>query len=192
MGTDWQKFRDSFEKFVIQDLKKALNSDVEVGTIILTTIGIECLSGYFMGKPADGKTFKSFIDEFMPDYSNHAITIYKCVRNGLVHDYILKEHEGKSFLFTRDRGEKHLVPVEDRPGWYYLNRENFASDFLKAQEQFFEKVNQNQKFYNRVLKRLNDGSFLDVFSFQSSTIFIDSNENIDEYDGATGTVSRKP
>lgn len=53
MKTDWQNFRDSFEKFVVQDLKKSLSAGVEVGTIILTTVGIEGLSGYFVGKPTD-------------------------------------------------------------------------------------------------------------------------------------------
>ena len=192
MKNEWQKFRDSFEKFVVQDLQKSLNAGVEVGTIILTVVGIECLSGYFEGEPANDKTFKSFINEFMPNYSNHAEAIYKCIRNGLAHDYIIKECDGKSFLFTRSRGERHLIPVANKPGWYYLNREDFASDFLQAQEKFFEEVSQNQKLYNKVLKRLNDRSFLDVFSFQSSTIFIDSNESTDEYDGATGTVRRKP
>jgi hypothetical protein len=192
MQTDWQKFRDSFEKFVIRDLEKALSADVEVGTIILTAVGIECLSGYFEGKPADSKTFKSFIDEFMPNYSNHAEAIYKCVRSGLAHDYVIKECDGKSLLFTRDRGERHLIPVDNKPGWYYLNRESFALDFLKAQKQFFEQISQNQAFYNRALKRLNNKSFLDVFSFRGSTIFVDPNENSDEYNGATGTVSRKP
>jgi hypothetical protein len=191
METDWQKFKDSFEKFVVQDLQKSLKAGVEVGVVILTAVAIECLSGYFEGKPADSKTFKSFINEFMPNYSNHAETNYLCIRNGLAHDYIIKEYDGKSFLFTRSIGERHLIPVDNKPGWYYLNREIFALDFLKAQEQFFAEVNQNQKLYNKVLKRLNDRSFLDVFSFQGNTIFIDSNENADEYNGTTGTVSRK-
>jgi len=191
MKEDWRKFRDSFEKFVVRDLEKALSSNVEVGVIILTTIGIECLSGYFEGKPADGKTFKGFIDEFMPNYSTHAEAIYGCIRNGLAHDYIIKECEGKSFLFTRNRGEKHLEPVGNKLGWYYLNRESFALDFLKAQKHFFERVNQSQDLYNRAITRLNDRNFLDVFSFQGSTMFVDPNENSDEYNGATGTVSKK-
>jgi hypothetical protein len=192
MNNDWQKFRDSFEKFVVQDLKKSLNAGVEVGVIILTAVGLECLSGYFEGKSADDKTFKSFINKFMPNYSDHAEVIYKCVRNGLAHDYIIKECNGKSFLFTRNKGEKHLLPVDNKPGWYYLNRESFVLDFLEAQEQYFDEVNKNQELYNKALRRLNDKSFLDVFSFHISTIFVDPNENSDEYNAATGTFSRRP
>lgn len=190
METHWQKFRDSFEKFVVRDLEKSLRADIEVGIIILTTIGIESLSGYFEGEPADGKTFKAFINKFMPNYSDHAEAIYQCIRNGLVHDYIIKEWEGKSFLFTRRQGERHLMPVDNKPGWYYLNREYFALDFLKAQKNFFDEVNQNQKLYGKVLNRLNDRSYLDVFSFQSSTVFTDSNEDTDGYDVATGMVKK--
>jgi hypothetical protein len=192
MELEWEKFRSSFEKFVVKDLEKALNADIEVGIIILTAVGIECLSGYFAGKASNGETFKGFIDKFMPTYSIHAETIYKCIRNGLAHDYIIKENEGRSFLFTRNRGEKHLDPVEGKPGWYYLNRESFALDFLKAQTDFFEQVNLDENLSRRVLKRLRERSFLDVFSFRVTTIFADPNAKSEEYSSATGTFSRKP
>jgi len=192
MESEWEQVRNSFEKFVVQDLKKALDADVEVGTIILTTVGIECLSGYFAGKESDGKTFIEFIAEFMPAYSIHAEAIYRCIRNGLAHDYIIKENEGRSFLFTRNRGEKHLDPVEGKPGWYYLNRESFALDFLKAQTDFFEQVNRDENLSRRVLKRLRERSFLDVFSYRVTTIFADLNAKPEEYSSATGTSSRKP
>ncbi len=189
---EWEDFRSSFEKFVVKDLEKALNANIEVGIIILTAIGIECLSGYFAGKASDPETFKRFIDKFMPTYSIHAETIYKCIRNGLAHDYIIKENEGRSFLFTRNRGEKHLDPVEGKPGWYYLNRESFALDFLKAQTDFFEQVNRDENLSMRALKRLRERSFLDVFSFRVTTIFADPNTKSEEYSNTTGTSSRKP
>ena len=192
MELEWENFRSSFEKFVVKDLEKALNTDIEVGIIILTVFGIECLSGYFAGKDSDRETFKGFIDKFMPTYSIHSKTIYNCIRNGLAHDYIIKEIEGRSFLFTRNHGEKHLVPVEGKPKWYYLNRESFALDFLKAQKDFFEQVNRDEILSRSVLKRLQKESFLDVFSFNVKTIFADPNVKSEEYSSATGTVSRKP
>ena len=191
MKEDWQKFRESFEKFIIRDLEKALNADVEVGTIIITVIGIECLSGYFAGRDSNGETFRNFIDEFMPAYSRHSKAICSCIRNGLAHNYIIKEVEGESFLFTRNRGEKHLIPVEDRLGWYYLNRESFALDFLKAQEKFFERVNDDEELCKKVIQRLDDKSFLDVFSFPPKTMFADPSRRKDEYDSATGVVIKK-
>lgn len=192
MEQDWQRFRDSFEKFVIQDLKKALRADVEVGTIVLTAVGIECLSGYFVGKKSDDKTFKSFIDKFMPMYSSHAVTLYKCIRNGLAHDYIIKEDsEGKSFLFTRNRGEKHLIPVESKHGWFYLNREQFALDFLKAQNDFFNQVESDKTLFEKAMGRLNKAGFLEVFSFHPTTIFVDPNSDSHEHNGVTGTFPQR-
>ncbi len=187
----WRKFRESFEKFIVQDLKKALNAEVEVGVIILTVIGIESLSGYFAGKKSDGETFKAFIDAFMPEYSAHTETLYKCIRNGLAHDYIIKEHDGKSFLFTRNAGEKHLTPVLHRNGWFYLNRRQFAIDFLGAQKHFFQELEVNDELQERALSRLNKKGFLDVFTFHVESIFVDSVNDEDEYNGATGMISKR-
>lgn len=187
MNQDWQRFRESFEKFIVHDLKKSLEVDIEVGTIILTVIGIECLSGYFAGEPSNGQTFERFVRAFMPKYTSHARTLYQCVRNGLAHDYIIKELFGQSFLFTRNRGEKHLTPVERKPEWYYLNREQFALDFLDAQRDFFDQVNNSQDLLDKAMHRLNQRGFLDVFSFQLTTMFVDSDENRDDYTGVTGT-----
>jgi len=187
----WNKFKESFEKFIVRDLEKALQAGVEVGAIILTAIGIESLSGYFTGKKSDGETFKAFIDAFMPSYSPHAETLYKCIRNGLAHDYIIKEYEGKSFLFTRNSGEKHLTPVVSRVGWFYLNREQFALDFLKAQKDFFQKIETDENLQEKAMSRLNKKGFLDVFSFHTETIFIDPNDETDKYDGVTGTFTKK-
>ncbi len=47
----WAEFRKYFERFVVSDIEKSLKADIEVGTIILTAIGIDCLSGYNAGKP---------------------------------------------------------------------------------------------------------------------------------------------
>ena len=163
----WYKFKDSFEKFIVKDLEKALQANVEVGVIILTIIGIESLSGYFSGKNSDIETFKDFINEFMPSYSSHAETLYKCIRNGLLHDYIIKEHEGKCFLFTRNIGENHLQPVPNTPGWFYLNREQFARDFIKAQKDYFQRIEMDKKLQERAIHRLSNKGYLDVFSFNT-------------------------
>jgi hypothetical protein len=187
MAINWHSFRESFKNFIVKDLEKALSAHVEVGTIILTIVGIESLSGYFVGKNSDDKTFMAFIGEFMPEYSSHAETLYKCVRNGLAHDYIIKEHKKQGFMFTRDKGEKHLMPVENKYGWFYLNREKFALDFIEAQKVFFEKVETDKEMKVKAMGRLKGRGFLEVFSFYPRSIFVDPTEETDEYNGATGT-----
>ncbi len=68
----WNGFKQSFEQFVVNDIRKSLGAGVEVGTIILTVVGIEALSGYFRGRKSDGETFKQFIQAFMPQYAKYA------------------------------------------------------------------------------------------------------------------------
>jgi hypothetical protein len=53
----WAEFREKFEAFVVGDVNKALQAGIEVGLIILTTVGIECLSGYYAGRKADRGLF---------------------------------------------------------------------------------------------------------------------------------------
>ena len=45
-----QEFQKSFTNFVVKDVEKSLKGDLEVGTIILVVIGIECLSGYYVSQ----------------------------------------------------------------------------------------------------------------------------------------------
>ncbi len=72
---EWRIFRESFENFIVHDLRKSLEANIEVSVIILTVIGIESLSGYFVGKKSDCVTFTKFIEKYMPAYSLHGDSI---------------------------------------------------------------------------------------------------------------------
>ncbi len=154
--TLWIEFRKYFDAFVVDDIEKSLRAGLEVGTIILTTVGIECLSGYYAGAEADRKPFVEFMREFMPEYANYADDIYTCVRNGLAHDYVVKENtsNGRSFIFKRDHGEPHLSATPINPNMIYLSRETYAKDFLQAQQRYFAKMESNQTLWDKAMKRL--------------------------------------
>lgn len=154
--TLWTEFRKYFDAFVVQDVKKSLQAGLEVGTIILTTVGIECLSGYYAGKEAKRKHFVSFMKDFMPTYAAFANDIYACVRNGLAHDYVVKKNptNGRTFLFQRDHGEPHLSPTPTNPDVIYLNRTDYANDFLEAQRLYFEKVDNTQTLWDTAMRRI--------------------------------------
>lgn len=160
----WAEFREYFEKFVVRDIEKSLSAEVEVGTIILTVIGIDCLSGYYAGKPTDKDTFVEFMKEFMPRYTIHALDIYECIRNGLAHDYIVKTNSttNRTFGFTRDAGEDHLVPTTADPNKIILNRVAFAKDFLEAQRNYFARVENEQLLWDKAMQRLRKRGFLTV------------------------------
>jgi hypothetical protein len=160
----WAEFRKYFGAFVVSDIEKALNAGIEVGVIILTAIGIDCLSGYYAGRKTDRKLFVKFMKNFMPAYAAHADDIYNCVRSGLAHDYIIKRNSktNRTFVFSRDTGEPHLAPTTKNPNVIYLNRETFARDFLKAQHEYFEKAENDQKLWDKALRRLIKRGFITV------------------------------
>lgn len=152
----WAEFREKFEVFVVGDVNKALQAGVEVGVIILTTVGIECLSGYYAGKKAERKHFVKFMQDFMPAYDSYADDIYGCIRNGLAHDYVINVNlvGKKGFIFKRDAGEPHLVTTPQNPNVVYLNREQYAKDFLEARHKFFELVVSDLSAWDNAIQRL--------------------------------------
>lgn len=184
---DLQEFQNAFTNFVIRDVEKSLKGDLEVGTIILVVIGIECLSGYYEGKESNRQTFVSFVNEFLPAYAPHADNIYACIRDGLAHDYIIKDIHGKSFRFTRDKGEAHLSPVESNREWFYINRENFANDFLLAQSIYFKRLQTNTDMQKNAIRRLRKRSFLSVFPRDTSKIMFSESSDDTNYPMVTGT-----
>jgi len=82
-----KSWKNWMEAFVIDDIKKALDKDaLEVGLIILTLLGIECLSAYYTGKrDSDSGTFEKFMRKYFPPaYTQYADKIYRSLRNGLI------------------------------------------------------------------------------------------------------------
>jgi len=161
----WNEFRRYFTAFVVEDIKKSLQADIQVGTIILTTVGIECLGGYYTGKEADRVPFVKFMQMFMPSYAKYADGIYTCIRNGLAHDYVINEDKSTNltFVFKGKCGEPHLSPVSANSSVIYFNRVNYANDFLEAQNQYFEKVENDPSLWGNAMKRLkNKKGFLTV------------------------------
>ncbi|HNQ94573.1 MAG TPA: hypothetical protein PKK96_14745 [Anaerolineales bacterium] len=152
----WTEFHKYFTAFVVEDIRKSLQSNIEVGTIILTTVGIECLSGYFVGQETERKHFVNFMQVFMPPYAKYADDVYACIRNGLAHDYVIKENSATNvtFVFQRNHGEPHLIPTPMSSNVIYLNREDYANDFLVAQHDYFEKVENDQTLWDNAIKRL--------------------------------------
>jgi len=144
------------ENFVINDIRVSLNQDMlEVGLIILTMVGIDCISGYLAGKPADTNTFKQFVTSkyFPTAYHTVADDLFQ-LRNGLVHDYTSKNN---MFEFSRREGEgaPHLQTINAGQSYpISLNRETFAKDFLRAWERYSKDVFEDEDLAQRALARI--------------------------------------
>jgi hypothetical protein len=191
-----KEWKESVEKFFIGDIKRMLDSDeLEVGLIILTFVGIDCLGGYFAGRESDTQTFKSFMrsDYFPPSYHNLADEIFE-LRNGLMHDYTIKHNK---FRFYRDEGEgvPHLKSFhQDKKYPISFNRKIFAKDFLNAWKRYSEDVLNHPNLSRKTLDRMNKegrGYLVvetpDKFPKPGT---ISYNPDSSDYGGYTGTVSQ--
>lgn len=169
---DWQKW---FEDFVIEDINKALGLEaqnqpsLEIGLIILSLIGVEALSGYFAGKKADKKTFVEFVEHyFPPSYRGFSTAIYESLRNGLAHDYIVKEIDisGQKvvpFVLNGKEGEPHLVPHEaGKPFPIAFNRIAIAKDFCAAWTQYVSDVYADPDLRRKLVARAIDRGYMKV------------------------------
>ena len=142
--------------FVVNDIRGSLNKDtLEVGLIILTMVGIDCISGYFAGRRADTTTFKQFVTSkyFPAAYHSLADDLFQ-LRNGLVHDYISKNNK---FVFFRREGEgiPHLERFRSKEGESIaLNREVLAKDFLTAWERYSNDVFRDHTLAEQTLRRI--------------------------------------
>jgi len=154
------------EAFVIDDIKKALDKDaLEVGLIILTLLGIECLSAYYTGKrDSDSGTFEKFMRKYFPPaYTQYADKIYRSLRNGLAHSYTpvkikIASKEIIPFVMVRNQGEPHLVP--SRVGNQYpviFNRAQFALDFITAWENYIQDIDVNMQLQKNIIARAQKG-----------------------------------
>ncbi len=185
------EWKQSMENFVVNDIRGSLNRDVlEVGLIILTMVGIDCLSGYFTGKPADKTTFKQFVTSkyFPAAYHSLADDLFQ-LRNGLVHDYTSKNNK---FVFFRKEGDglPHLERFHNAEGESIsLNREVLAKDFLTAWERYSSDVFRDRTLSEKALRRIFEAGrgFLVVKNITPLLIEEARDPNRAQYSG--GTIS---
>lgn len=159
----WKRW---IEDFIINDIKKALDKDVlEVGLIILTLLGTECLSSYYTGKrDSDVSTFEKFVKKYFPPiYTPHADKIYRSLRNGLAHSYVpakikINSVEITPFVMVRNLGEPHLSPCQiGRQYPMVFNRAQFAQDFILAWEKYSSDVDAIPQLQKNVKSRARKG-----------------------------------
>lgn len=161
-----EQWRISIDAFVINDVRKALSAgNLEVGLIIITLVGVDCLGGYFAGKPAERKHFEKFIKNYFPSsYKNFAGEIYE-LRNHLLHDYVIPRH----FMLSGDNAENHLKTGKEKGGngipLIGFDRVSFAQDFLGAWDRYFSAVSNDANLYEKMLKRQGKRGFLIVRPF---------------------------
>ena len=159
-------WKNWMEAFVVNDIKKALEKDaLEVGLIILTLLGTECLSAYYTGKrDSDAGTFEKFMKKYFPPaYTQYADKIHRSLRHGLAHSYVpakikINTKEITPFVMVRNRGEPHLVPHQKGNQYPVIfNRAQFALDFITAWENFVKDLDVNPQLQKNIIARAQKG-----------------------------------
>lgn len=181
-----QNWINDMEKFSIGELRKAIEKDdLEVGLIILTVVGIDCLGAYLAGIPdVNRRTFKDFLQKYFPlIYQQHQMIddIY-ILRCGLVHQYKINHDK---FYFVRDESEEHhLAPVViEGKRRIIFNRKIFAKDFIKAWEDYSKEIFENDQLAENVLKKVKQRLVVSD---------IPAPDEPSGYMGVTGSVSGLP
>ncbi len=171
----WEKW---FNVFVIEDIRKCLDLEthnqpsLQIGLIILSLIGTEALSGYFAGQPADRTTFVPFVKQYFPRaYSPYAEQIYASLRNGLAHDYVIKDIQigtqaVSPFLLNGKENEPHLREVSPpAPFPVTFNRIAIAKDFLAAWKRYLSDLYSDPILLQKLVNRVNQKGFMMVGQF---------------------------
>ena len=153
-------WKENFEKFIIRDIERAIEKDnLEVGLIILTFVAVECLSGYYAGRVASGRTFIKLIKECFPsEYKPFAGRLYG-LRSDLAHNYAPRGN----FLLKREINEPHLTPYTIGNDTYiWFNRQAFARDFLNVWKNYVDHVSEDDDLYSKLVQRIKAQGYLVV------------------------------
>lgn len=152
------QWKDSIEYFIIRDIKKCLDDDfLETGLVILSLTGIECISGYYCGQEANKNTFINFLNsKYFPDiYNLYSIKIYENLRNGLLHDQVIKYDVFTLFRREDDAPHLHILSLSGSQSIAF-NREVFAKDFLSTWQVYSSDILTDPQLYQNLLRRIGD------------------------------------
>jgi hypothetical protein len=121
------------DKFIILQAKKLQEQKFYLASVMVLTIGLEVMGGFFDKKPLKSPKqskirFKMAVDKLLGGkYSvlNNGDYLYEAFRNQLVHSILA----GKSFQWDLSEKESHLVTVGNI---IYFNPKMFLADTEKA------------------------------------------------------------
>lgn len=147
----------SFVKLALEDIKRALEANTNLGVFILGACFIEVLAGFYFGQeyrddrknsPKNGERFKKFVKRYLNQYN--ANDLWKSLRCGLVHSYVV---DGK-YAFTNKKSDQHFKLTPNKK-LRIINDQNFYSALKKAYRKFKKEILTKPKIFKRVHKRYN-------------------------------------
>lgn len=150
-----KKVESTLREWAFKDILRASDGGAKMGAFILASCYIDYLAWYYSNKSKVGERYKEFVKKFLKNYN--ADDLYYSLRCKLVHYY----SEGGKYEFTHNKPKFHLKPSK-LPNRIIINLENFLKELKNATEQYFELVDSNQTYKNRLIKKYEKVGILGV------------------------------
>ena len=158
----FQDFRPHFNIWVIDPIKKLpfTREFMLIGFVFMSCC-IDYLSGFWWGESRDigmvRQAYVGFIKEyFRPRGLYDAKGIYDSLRNGLVHQFTIKN---KMYELTFDEPQRHLTVSNN--GLIVLNACSFRNDLIDAANRYFNEVERKQQLLDKAFQRYDREGFID-------------------------------
>lgn len=140
---------DFIEKFIIQQSKKHIENKSYLSSMLILTIGLEIMGGFFDKKPLKSPKqsklrFKIAIDKLLGGkYSlyNKNDTLYESIRNQLVHSLLIGNKFKLSII------ELHF---SEKDGFVVFNPITFHDDIERASKRLFNLIVENKAFSKKI------------------------------------------
>lgn len=140
-----ERVKFALSDWAFEDLYRASMGEAKLATFILASCYIDYLSCYYFNSDSTKSRYINFVNRFMPGYNGR--DLYESLRCKLVHNY----SEGGKYEFTHNNPGLHF---KDSPrNRTVLNLDNFLHDLKTARDEYFELVDTNQSFKDKLINR---------------------------------------
>lgn len=158
-------WKNRIQKWMIKDIRKCIDNDVNFGSLTLICCYIDFLGSLQRPNSRNRERFYFFIEKYLKpfnqDYDFWKCKIYEDYRCPLVHEGTMKK--GSTAITSincklSDR-KNHLQKVNN---YLFLDIEYFFNDFKKATQSLKRDLDKNNKSKKIAIKRLNNIGWLSI------------------------------
>lgn len=154
-------FQPHFNSLVLDPIQRfSLKIDDTLVGFVFMSCCIDYLSGFWWGDSKEigmvRQAYVGFINEyFRPRGLYDAKGLYDSLRNGLVHQFTIKN---KMYELTFDEPQRHLTVNFN--GFIVLNAGSFRNDLINASHLYFNELKKNPQLLDKAFQRYERDGFI--------------------------------
>jgi hypothetical protein len=155
-------FQPHFNYLVLDPIKRfTFKMDDTLIGFVFMSCSIDYLSGFWWGESREigmvRQAYVGFINEyFRPRGVYNAKGIYDSLRNGLVHQFTIKN---KMYELTFDEPQRHLT-VNNNNNYIVLNAGSFRNDLIDAANLYFNEIKKSPQLLDKAFQRYERDGFI--------------------------------